>query len=54
MIIMRVPSDQKRNYKQMKYEGLKVNLEDKLDNWTKIRLADGKVGWIEQTYVEQI
>ena len=36
------------------HEGLKVNLEDKLDNWTKIRLADGKVGWIENTYVEQI
>ena len=36
------------------HEGLKVNLEDKLDNWVKIRLADGKVGWVEQTYVEQI
>jgi tetratricopeptide (TPR) repeat protein len=36
------------------HEGLKVNLEDQLDNWVKIRLADGKVGWVEQTYVEQI
>ena len=36
------------------HEGLKVNLEDKLDTWVKIRLADGKVGWIEQNYVEQI
>ena len=36
------------------HEGLKVNLEDKLDNWTKIRLADGKVGWIENSSVEQI
>lgn len=36
------------------HEGLKVNLEDKLDNWVKIRLADGKVGWVEQTNVEQI
>jgi tetratricopeptide (TPR) repeat protein len=36
------------------HEGLKVNLEDQLDKWVKIRLADGKVGWVEQTYVEQI
>jgi tetratricopeptide (TPR) repeat protein len=36
------------------HEGLKVNLEDQLDKWIKIRLADGKVGWVEQSYVEQI
>ena len=36
------------------HEGLKVNLEDQLDSWVKIRLADGKVGWVEQTFVEQI
>ena len=36
------------------HEGLKVNLEDHLDNWIKIRLADGKIGWIENSYVEQI
>jgi len=36
------------------HEGLKVNLEDQLDNWVKIRLADGKVGWIENSSLEQI
>lgn len=36
------------------HEGLKVNLEDKLDNWVKIRLVDGKVGWIEKGAVEKI
>lgn len=36
------------------HEGLKVNLEDKLDNWIKIRLADGKVGWVERNAVEKI
>jgi tetratricopeptide (TPR) repeat protein len=36
------------------HEGLKVNLEDKLDNWVKIKLADGKVGWIENNTVEKI
>jgi tetratricopeptide (TPR) repeat protein len=36
------------------HEGLKVNLEDKLDEWVKIRLADGKVGWIEYESVKEI
>jgi tetratricopeptide (TPR) repeat protein len=36
------------------HEGLKVILEDQLDKWVKIRLADGKVGWIEYNLVEQI
>ncbi len=36
------------------HEGLKVNLEDQLDNWVKIRLADGKVGWIENNVVKSI
>lgn len=28
------------------HEGLKVRLEDKVDEWVKISLSDGKVGWI--------
>jgi tetratricopeptide (TPR) repeat protein len=36
------------------HEGLKVNLEDRLDEWVKIRLADGKVGWVENDAVERI
>ena len=36
------------------HEGLKVNLEDKIDNWLKIKLADGKVGWVENNVVEKI
>jgi tetratricopeptide (TPR) repeat protein len=36
------------------HEGLKVNLEDKLDEWVKIRLSDGKVGWMENDSVEKI
>jgi len=36
------------------HEGLKVNLEDKLDEWVKIRLADGKVGWVENRAIERI
>ncbi len=38
----------------MIHEGLKVNLEDQLDNWIKIRLADGKVGWVLEENIEGI
>lgn len=36
------------------HEGLKLQLEDQVGNWTKIRLADGKVGWIEKNLFEKI
>jgi tetratricopeptide (TPR) repeat protein len=36
------------------HEGLKVRLEDKLDDWIKIRLADGKIGWILNEKAEEI
>ena len=28
------------------HEGVKVELLDSVENWRKIRLPDGKVGWI--------
>ena len=28
------------------HEGLKVTVEDKVDNWIKVRLRDGKIGWV--------
>ena len=36
------------------HEGLKVRLEDKVDEWVKIRLADGKIGWIEEISIQII
>lgn len=36
------------------HEGLKVRLEDKVDNWVKIRLDDGKIGWILEKNLGQI
>ena len=36
------------------HEGLKVRLEDKVDNWVKVRLNDGKVGWLPENDVAQI
>ena len=36
------------------HEGLKVNPEDQFDEWVKIRLVDGKVGWVENDSVVKI
>lgn len=36
------------------HEGTKVKVEDKLEGWNKIRLSDGKIGWIEAATIEII
>ncbi len=36
------------------HEGLKVKLEDRVDNWVKIRLDDGKIGWIPEQDLGEI
>ena len=36
------------------HEGLKVRIEDKVDDWVKIRLDDGKIGWILEQNLGQI
>ena len=36
------------------HEGTKVVILDGLDNWVKIKLADGKIGWIPQTDLKEI
>jgi tetratricopeptide (TPR) repeat protein len=30
------------------HEGVKINILDKVGEWSKIKLADGKIGWISQ------
>ena len=32
----------------MIHEGVKLDILDKVGHWSKVRLADGKVGWVEQ------
>lgn len=34
------------------HEGLKVRIEDNVDDWVKIRLDDGKIGWITEKVSE--
>jgi hypothetical protein len=36
------------------HAGVKIRLTDSVNEWVKIRLADGKVGWMERGAAEQI
>jgi len=36
------------------HEGTKVNILDALDNWKKIKLADGKIGWISANALKEL
>ncbi len=36
------------------HEGLKFSIEDKVDDWSRIRLSDGKVGWLPRSTFEVI
>lgn len=53
-VTVKTSPDEKSTDAFVIHEGLKVNLEDKLDEWVKIKLADGKVGWLLQENIEKI
>lgn len=36
------------------HEGTKVNVLDQLDDWKKIKLADGKIGWISKDDLKEL
>ncbi|CAA0151516.1 tetratricopeptide repeat protein [Tenacibaculum maritimum] len=36
------------------HEGTKVNVLDSVDNWKKIKLADGKIGWITTNDLKEL
>ena len=36
------------------HEGTKVVILETLENWRKIRIADGKIGWIDQDNLREI
>ncbi|MBC8343737.1 MAG: hypothetical protein ISR55_02985 [Bacteroidetes bacterium] len=50
--VMSAPDDQSTDLFLI-HEGLKVRLHEKINDWVKIELADGKIGWIrEENYRE--
>ncbi len=51
VVTVKLSPDENSNDAFVIHEGLKVKLEDKVDNWVKIRLHDGKVGWITEKNV---
>jgi len=46
--------DANGNDQFMLHEGVKFEILDRVGDWSKIRLADGKVGWIERSSYEKI
>lgn len=36
------------------HEGTKVEVLDAIDNWKKIKLTDGKIGWVIADYIKEI
>ncbi|UOB19220.1 tetratricopeptide repeat protein [Abyssalbus ytuae] len=36
------------------HEGTKVNVEEEMGEWKKIKLADGKTGWLPSTEIKEI
>ncbi|RJP74194.1 MAG: tetratricopeptide repeat protein [Ignavibacteriales bacterium] len=36
------------------HEGLKIQIDDKVSDWYKVRLADGKIGWLRSTEIKII
>ncbi len=36
------------------HEGTKVLVLEKFNDWTKIKLSDGMIGWLESNVVEEI
>lgn len=51
--VMNAPTTASEAYFEL-HEGTKVTVLESLDNWKKIKIADGKIGWIDQKYLRQI
>lgn len=54
VISVKLSPDPNSNDAFVIHEGLKVQLEDKVDDWVKIRLHDGKIGWLPEDDVAAI
>ena len=48
VVVTKFSPDQNSNDAFIVHEGLKVTAEDKVNDWVKIKLIDGKVGWLNE------
>jgi uncharacterized protein YgiM (DUF1202 family) len=46
--------DQSSNDAFIIHEGLKVTIEDRVGEWVKVKLNDGKTGWIPEEHIRII
>ncbi len=54
IISAKISPDMQSNDAFVIHEGIKFEIEDKVASWVKIKLADGKVGWLPNTSFEEI
>ncbi len=51
---VKVSPDDKSNDAFIIHEGIKFVIEDKVNDWSKIKLNDGKIGWLNNNYFKSI
>jgi len=51
---VKVSPDEKGSDAFVVHEGIKFSIEDHVNDWVKIRLVDGKIGWIQKSVMGQI
>lgn len=51
---VKVSPDERSNDAFVIHEGIKFTLEDHVNDWIKIRLVDGKIGWVQKNAIGQI
>ncbi|MFH0736554.1 MAG: tetratricopeptide repeat protein [bacterium] len=51
---VKVSPDDKSNDAFIIHEGIKFVIEDKVNDWSKIKLNDGKIGWLTNNYFKSI
>lgn len=53
-VVVKLAPNEKGKVGFIVHEGLKILIEDEIDNWNRVRLADGKVGWVDKTQLRII
>jgi len=54
VVVVKFSPDQNSKDAFIVHEGLKVQAEDNVNAWIKIKLIDGKVGWLRNNYLKII